>query len=128
MRAAWTRCSRATTWRVLTANDNGWDRRRFEARLGYGVPAFGGTLTGTPEVAVGLSDTGRDYTLAWRLTPERSGPQTFEFRVEGLRRESVNPGSGVRSRRLAGTRFRYSTERLVVRPRKGGDGHDRGGR
>ncbi len=74
----------------LAANDNSWDRRRFEARLGYGVPAFGGRLTGTPEVALGLSDTGRDYALGWRLTPERQGPRTFEFKVEALRNESVN--------------------------------------
>ncbi|MDE0171925.1 MAG: hypothetical protein OYH76_13260 [Defluviicoccus sp.] len=65
----------------LAANDDGWDRRRFEARLAYGVPAFGGYLTGTPEVAVGLFDTGRDYALGWPLMPKRSGPQTFEFNL-----------------------------------------------
>ncbi len=74
----------------LAANDDESGRRRFEARLGYGVPAFGGHLTGTPEVAVGVSNTGRDYMLGWWLTSQWSGPQAFEFRVEGLRRESAN--------------------------------------
>ena len=37
--------------------------RRLEARFEYGFPAFGHRVTATPEIAVGLSDAGRDYSL-----------------------------------------------------------------
>lgn len=75
----------------LAANGNGADRWRSDVRLGYGLPAYGGLLTMTLEISVGLSDTaGRDYVLGWRLTPERQGTPTFEFRIEALRRESAN--------------------------------------
>ena len=71
--------------------------QRFEARLGYGLPAFGGRLTMTPEVGVGLSDSGADYTFGWRLAAERSGGMSFEFGVEATRRESAGgePEHGV---------------------------------
>ncbi|MXZ81586.1 MAG: hypothetical protein F4Z15_09605 [Gammaproteobacteria bacterium] len=36
------------------------------------MPAFGGTLTATPEAGIGFLDTGREYTLGWR---------TFEFQI-----------------------------------------------
>ena len=39
----------------------------FDARFGYGLPAFGGRLTATPEIAMQRSDTTREYTLGWRL-------------------------------------------------------------
>ena len=75
----------------LAADDDGrTDRQRFEARLSYGLPAFDGALTATPEVGIGLSDTGRDYTLGWRLAPGAERQSAFEFRVEALRRESAN--------------------------------------
>ena len=64
------------------ANDNGAEpqRRRLEARFGYGFPALGDRFTATPEVAIGLSDAGRDYSLGWRLagddgTPDGTGLQ-----------------------------------------------------
>ena len=42
-------------------------QRRLEARFGYGFAAFGDRFTSTPEIAVGLSNTGHDYSLGWRL-------------------------------------------------------------
>ena len=39
-------------------------RRRLETKLGYGVPVFGGRFTGTSEVGLSLSDTGRIHS-AW---------------------------------------------------------------
>ena len=62
-----------TTLSGLAANGNGRELRprRLEARLGYGFAAFGGRFTATPELAVGLSDTGRDYRLGWRLARDR---------------------------------------------------------
>ena len=71
---------------------NGLGERRLEARFGYGFPAFGGRFTSTPEIAVGLSDAGRDYSLGWRLvrggdTPDGSA---LELVVEARRRESAS--------------------------------------
>ncbi|MCY4503055.1 MAG: hypothetical protein OXE57_16005 [Alphaproteobacteria bacterium] len=71
------------------AND---DRdRRLEARFGYGLPAFGGRFTATPEIAVGISAAGRDYVLGWRLAgggaPDGSA---LELGVEARRRESAS--------------------------------------
>ena len=40
----------------------------------------------TPEFGLSLSDTGRDYTLGWRLTPR--APASFKLGFEATRRES----------------------------------------
>ena len=77
----------------LAANDNGEDalqRRRLEVRLGYGLSAFGDRFTSTPELGFGLSDTGRDYSLGWRLGLAQGGPTSLELRLEATRRESAN--------------------------------------
>ena len=82
----------------LTANDNdegGSDElksRRLELKLGYGLSAFGDRFTWTPEAGVGLSDTGRDYSLGWRLVRGGSGGNggSLELSIEARRRESAN--------------------------------------
>ena len=76
-------------------NDNGDDlqRRRLEARFGYGFAGFGDWFTSSPEIAVGLSNAGRDYSLGWRLVRGGAlGGGALEFAVEALRRESANDG------------------------------------
>ena len=78
------------------------ERRRLEARVGYGLPAFGGRFTGTPELGFGLSESGRDYRLGWRLTPAGGNAGSFELGVEATRREAANGdgsehGVGVRA-------------------------------
>ena len=79
----------------LAANDNGDDlqRRRLEARFGYGFAAFGDRFTSSPEIAVGLSNVGRDYSLGWRLVRglEPGGDAgSLELSFEATRRESAN--------------------------------------
>ena len=83
----------------LAANDNGaggndeLKSRRLELKFGYGLSAFGDRFTWTPEVGVGLSDTGRDYSLGWRLVRGGSGGGdggSFELSFEARRRESAN--------------------------------------
>ena len=79
----------------LAANDNGDDlqRRRLEARFGYGFAAFGDRFTSSPEIAVGLSNAGRDYSLGWRLVRglEPGGDVgSLELSFEATRRESAN--------------------------------------
>ena len=93
-----------TTMDGLAANDPGsgagdseggndeLKSRRLELRFGYGLPAFGGRFTWTPEAWIGLSDTGRDYSLGWRLVRGGSGDGggSFEISFEARRSESVN--------------------------------------
>ena len=43
---------------------------RQEVEAAWGFPALGGDYTGSPYVAQGSSDTSRDTTIGWRLTPE----------------------------------------------------------
>ena len=91
-----------TTLEGLAANDNGAGQRRLEARFGYGFGMFGGRFTGTPEIGLGLSDAGRDYSLGWRLT--RAGG-SLELSIDATRRESANdnapPEHGIGARLTA---------------------------
>ena len=75
----------------LGANGNSDDRRRLEARFGYGFAAFGDRFTSSPEIAVGLSNTGRDYSLGWHLVRggHALGGGSLELSVQALRRESA---------------------------------------
>ena len=77
----------------LAANDNGeseWARRRFDTRLGYGMPVFGGRFTATPEIGLGLSDGHREYRLGWGLGLVRGGSVSMDFDLSGARREAAN--------------------------------------
>ena len=65
---------------------------RLEARAGYGLPAFGSRFTGTPELGFALSESGRDYSLGWRLTAAGRNAGSFELRLEAVRREAANGG------------------------------------
>ena len=86
----------------LAANDNAdsgdeLKSRRMELKFGYGLSAFGDRFTWTPEVGFGLSDTGRDYNLGWRLvrgpgsgSGAGGGGGSLELSFEAPRRESAN--------------------------------------
>ena len=85
----------------LAANDNGFEARRLELRLGYGLPALGDRFTSTPELGIGLSDAGRDYRLGWRLGLVPGGASSFELGIEATRKEPANdagtePEHGIR--------------------------------
>ena len=80
------------TARRLAANNDGdeLDRRRFEAVLGYGVPMFGHRFVGTPELGLGLTDTGRELRLGWRLGLAcGTGRVSLDLALEAARRESA---------------------------------------
>ena len=91
-----------TTLEGLAANDNGGGRRRLEARFGYGIGMFEGRFTMTPEIGLGLSQAGRDYSLGWRLTRAGSAPGRWSCRSgrAGARAPTTTPrpstGSGWR--------------------------------
>ena len=91
----------------LAANGPGIGFRepRLEARFGYGLPAFGGRFTSTPEIAVGLSESGRDYILGWRLMRGGDAPDgsALEIALEARRRESPS-GRGTPPEHAVGVR------------------------
>ncbi len=79
----------------LAANDNGFESRRLEVKLGYGFPAFDDRFTSTPELGLGLSNDAREYSLGWKLGLVRSGEASFDLGIEASRREPANDsGSG----------------------------------
>ena len=60
------------------ANDDEFEPEgRLDAEVGYGVPVFG-ALTGTPYAGLGLSESGRDWRLGWRVSP---GTTAFDFEL-----------------------------------------------
>ena len=69
-------------------SDGDGDRqpRRLEARFGYGFPAWGGRFASVPEVGLGLTDTGQEYILGWRLASD--GPGALQLSAEARRIES----------------------------------------
>ena len=77
----------------LAADRNDLQHGRFEARFGYGLGAFGGRFTMTPEVGVNVSDAGRGYSLGWRLSHEGIGAGSLELDFEARRRENANNGA-----------------------------------
>ena len=62
---------------------------RLEGELGHGLAAFGGGFTGTPNLGFGLTDTGRDFRLGWRLTRAVPGDAGFEASLDATRSEST---------------------------------------
>ena len=63
---------------------------RLEGELGYGLPAFAGGFTGTPNVGFGLSESARDWRVGWKLGPAGARPLDFEASLDATRRESAN--------------------------------------
>ena len=67
--------------------------KRHRANLSVGfLPLPDSTLTWTLEAGIGLSDTGRDYGLGWRLVQGGSSSDggSLELSFEARRRESAN--------------------------------------
>ena len=73
----------------LVRDDDFEAERRLKAELGYGLAAFGGAFTGTPNLGFGLSDSARDYRIGWRLTPAARGDLGFEVNLDATRREAA---------------------------------------
>ena len=85
----------------LAANDGDDDlnNQRLELQLSYGFPAFGDRFTLTPELGLGLYDSGRDYRIGWRLTRlVETGAFDLSFDVtrrEGTNNDGTAPDHGV---------------------------------
>ena len=77
----------------LAANNDGGRfeaSSRLEGELGFGLAAFGGAFTGTPNIGFGLSDNVREVRLGWRLTSAVPGDPGFEVSLDATRRETAN--------------------------------------
>ena len=105
----------------LAANDNGDDlrRRRLEARFGYGFAIFGDRFTGTPEIGLGLSEAGRDYSLGWRLTRAGSGAGVAGVPDRGAPAGDRQPRLGSRGSLPLRAWDRIRADRAVLRRRPG---------
>ncbi len=56
------------------------------AEAAYGLPALAGRFTIAPHARLRMDNASRDYTLGWRLTPERGAPD-LSLGLEATRRE-----------------------------------------
>ena len=74
--------------------DEGPLGRRLDAGLGYGLGVFDDRWTATPELGLGLSDTGTELRLGTRFTERVAAGLALELGVEGTRRESADGDAG----------------------------------
>ncbi len=73
----------------VTAGDGGFEAQRsLHSEVGYGLPAFNGQFTGTPNAGLELSDDVRNYRIGWRLNSVMPG-ESFGLRLDVIRREST---------------------------------------
>ena len=88
---------RRTLAGLAADDDDDPGNHRLEARFGYGFPALGDRFTWTPEAGLSLWDTGRDYTLGWRLVRRSAGwagsPGSLELSFEASRHEGAGDDS-----------------------------------
>ena len=79
----------------LAANEDegtGLTHQRTDLRIRYGFLALGGRFTLTPELGLGLYNSGRDYRIGWSLTRlAEDGSFALSFNV--TRREEDNSGT-----------------------------------
>ena len=79
---------------LASGNDDDLGNRRLEARFGYGFPVLEDRFTWTPEAGISLWDTGRDYTLGWRLVRRSPGRRVSLGSVELSFEARRHEGSG----------------------------------
>ena len=85
---------RTTLAELGAQDDEGLDARRLDARIGYGFGVLEDRYTAIPEVGLGLSDTGREFRLGWRLAERVSTGLALKLGIEGTRREAANSAAG----------------------------------
>ena len=80
-----------TTLEGLDLEDRSENPHSVELGLGYGVPAFDGLFTATPEFGFRLSDRERRYRLGWKLGLRPLDQRSMELRLDLTRTE--RPGT-----------------------------------
>ena len=92
----------------LAANDdegNGLTHQRLDLQLSYGVLALGDRFTLTPELGLGLYNSGRDYRVGWSLT-RLAETGSLELSFDVTRRESSKDGDAPEH----GVELRFDTQ------------------
>jgi hypothetical protein len=75
------------------AGDNDGAAGRTDLELGYGLAAFGGGFTQTPNLGVALAAAGaREVRLGWRLTSAGRGDVGVEVNLDATRTQPANNG------------------------------------
>ena len=59
---------------------------------GYGFAALGDRFTGTPEIGFGMSNSDREYSLAWRLELAQDETSALELALGAGRRKAAGAG------------------------------------
>ena len=75
--------------RDLAAGEGFEPEARLNAEVGYGLGLGGGLFTGTPYAGLGLSESGREWRLGWRLGSARREALDFALDIQGTRSESA---------------------------------------
>ena len=76
----------------LAANDdegNGLQHQRTDLQIRYGFLALGDRFTLTPELGLGLYNSGRDYRIGWSLKRLAEDGESFALSFDVTRREST---------------------------------------
>ena len=71
----------------LATRTDGEKENRMRLEAAYGVPVLGGRFIGSPHMGLGLATGSREYSLGWKVTPERHAPD-LSFGVRATRTES----------------------------------------
>ena len=71
----------------LATRTDGEKENRVRLEAAYGVPVLGGRFIGSPHMGLGLATGSREYTLGWKVTPERHAPD-LSFGVRATRTEN----------------------------------------
>ena len=71
----------------LATRTDGEKDNRVRLEAAYGVPVLGGRFIGSPHMGLGLATGSREYSLGWKVTPERHAPD-LSFGVRATRTES----------------------------------------
>ena len=64
--------------------------QQWNLEASYGRTAFGGRYVGGPKFGIGFSQSGREWTTGWHITPERSSAAHVSFDITVIRTESYN--------------------------------------
>ena len=81
----------ATAIEAIAGGSDSAKSGSFDAETAYGLPAFGGRMTGTPLVGYSMSNDTNEIRVGWRLTPaRRPNGASFQFGAEMMRREQAN--------------------------------------
>ena len=82
----------------LAANDDegtGLTHQRTDLQIRYGFLAFGDRFPLTPELGLGLYNSGRDYRIGWSLARLVEDRESFTLSFDVTRRESINNDGAV---------------------------------